>query len=153
MKNTTILFGDKYNGKPYQRVFVSPKERDEFFRIYLKNFNAKIEYIFRIEEYFNLMVVGFNSTLGDVSLVVIEPEDLVKLPDYIQHTKVMYVVDSIDEVYKNATENGIKILQKRTPNIMGAQGRLEISPNYIIELAEATNQDLFQNIEDKLALL
>ena len=89
------------------------------------------------------MVIGFNSPIGDVSLVVIEPSDLLKLPDYIQHTKVMYVVDSIAQVYENATKNDIKILQKRTPNIMGAQGRLELSNGYIIELAETTNKDLF----------
>lgn len=143
METQNNIFGENYVGKPYQRIFVSPAEKDQFVKNYIKLFNAKIEYVFRIKEYYNLMVIGFNSPIGDVSLVVIEPSDLLKLPDYIQHTKVMYVVDSIDQVYENATKNDIKILQKRTPNIMGAQGRLELSNGYIIELAETTNKDLF----------
>ena len=64
--------------------------------------NGKVEYAFRLEEYFNLLMVGLQSELGDVSLVVIAKEDRLKLPKYIQDTRMMYVVDSIDEVYRKA---------------------------------------------------
>jgi hypothetical protein len=83
------------------------------------------------------------SDLGNVSLVSIEPENFEKLPEYIRNTQTLFVVDSIDEVYETAKNKNIPILQPRTPNIMGAQGRLELAPGYIIELAETTNQSLF----------
>ena len=35
---------------------------------------------------------------------------------------------------------------------MGAQGRLELAPGYIVELAEATNEDLFFPDVDSLGL-
>lgn len=40
----------------------------------------------------------------------------------------MYIVDSIEEVYKEAEKRGIPILQKYTKNIMGGQGRLDFTP-------------------------
>lgn len=55
----------------------------------------------------------------------------------------MYIVDSIEAVYEEAEKRSIPILQKYTRNIMGAQGRLELAPCYIIELTEATNKSLF----------
>ncbi|GAB2851475.1 hypothetical protein GCM10022221_58620 [Actinocorallia aurea] len=81
--------------------------------------------------------------LGNVSAVVIEPENLAKPPSIIQETRTMYVVDSIDAVYAQVERLGVPILQPRTPNIMGAQGRLRLASNYIIEIVEATNEDLF----------
>lgn len=137
------IFGENLISGPYERVFLTPGEEGQYIRNYLDFFEGKVEYVFRLEEYYNLLVVGLQSPLGDVSLVVIAPEDRKKLPDFIQETQIMFVVDSIDEMYKKAQKAGIPILQKRTPNIMGAQGRLEFAPGYIIELTEATNQELF----------
>jgi hypothetical protein len=70
-------------------------------------------------------------------------EDRLKLPYFIQETRTMYIVDSIEAVYEEAEKRGIPILQKYTKNIMGAQGRLAFSPGYIVELTEATNKELF----------
>lgn len=151
--NNPNLFGKNLVSGPYERLFLEPGQEQQFIRNYLDFMDGKIEYIFRLEEYFNLMVVGLQSTLGNVSLVVISQENLAKLPDFIQHTKTMFVVDSIDEVYKTAEKNGVAILQKRTPNIMGAQGRLKLSDGYIIELAEATNEALFHPDIDALGLM
>lgn len=137
------LFAGHLVSGPYERVILTPEQAPQYIRNYLDYLDGKIEYEFRLKEYHNLQVVGLQSALGDVSLVVIENENLATLPDYIQQTKTMYVVDSIDAVYEKARLNGIPILQKRTPNIMGAQGRLLLAPGYIIELAEATNQSLF----------
>ena len=142
-KAAKTIFGKNFVSGPYERVFFEPGEERQYIRNYLDLFNGKVEYAFRLEVYFNLLVVGLQSELGDVSLVVIAKEDRLKLPEYIQDTRMMYVVDSIDEVYRKAKLNGIPILQKRTPNVMGAQGRLEFAPGYIIELAEATNPSLF----------
>ncbi|AMW78811.1 hypothetical protein AMD27_07910 [Acinetobacter sp. TGL-Y2] len=143
------LFAKHLISGPYERLFLNPGQEHAYIRNYQRILKGEIEYVFRLEEYFNLMVVGLTSKLGNVSLVVIEPTQLEKLPDFIQHTKTMYVVDDIEAVYRNAEQLGIPILQKRTPNIMGAQGRLELAPGYIIELAEATNEALFHpNLED-----
>lgn len=137
------FFADNFVSGPYERVFLKPGQEQQYIRHYIDFFDGKVEYLFRIKEYHNLMVVGLQSILGDVSLVVIEPENLATLPDFIQETKIMFVVDDIEAVYRKAEKNGIPILQKRTPNIMGAQGRLELAPGYIIELAETTNKALF----------
>lgn len=137
------LFAENFISGPYERVFLTPGEEKQYIRNYLDFFNGEVEYFFRLEEYHNLLVVGLKSILGHVSLVVIESEKLATLPDFIQETKIMFVVDDIDAVYAKAEKNAIPILQKRTANIMGAQGRLELAPGYIIELAEATNQSLF----------
>lgn len=125
-KAAKTIFGKNFVSGPYERVFFEPGEERQYIRNYLDLFNGKVEYAFRLEEYFNLLVVGLQSELGDVSLVVIAKEDRLKLPEYIQDTRMMYVVDSIDEVYRKAKLNGIPILQKRTPNIMGAQGALRV---------------------------
>lgn len=137
------VFADHFVSGPYERVFLAPGQEQQYIRNYIDYFNGEVEYVFRLEEYHNLMVVGLKSILGHVSLVVIEPEQLATLPDFIQDTKIMFVVDDIEAVYRKAEKNNIPILQKRTPNIMGAQGRLELAPSYIIELAEATNESLF----------
>lgn len=137
------LFAENFVSGPYERVFLAPGEEQQYIRNYIDLFNGEVEYLFRLEEYHNLLVVGLKSILGHVSLVVIEPEKLATLPDFIQETKIMFVVDDIEAVYRKAEKNNVPILQKRTPNIMGAQGRLELAPGYIIELAEATNQSLF----------
>ena len=150
LENT--FFADNFISGPYERVFLEPGQEKEYIRNYIDFFDGKVEYIFRIEEYHNLLVVGLQSVLGHVSLVVIENEKLATLPDFIQETKIMFVVDDIDAVYEKAEKNGIPILQKRTPNIMGAQGRLEFAPGYIIELAEATNEALFNPNLDTLDL-
>lgn len=137
------FFSENFISGPYERVFLTPEQAPQYMRNYLDFLGGKVEYVFRIAEYHNLQVVGLQSALGDVSLVVIEPGDLAKLPAFIQKTQIMFVVDSIDAVYEKAKKNGIPILQPRTANIMGAQGRLELAPGYIIELAEATNPALF----------
>ena len=137
------FFAENFVSGPYERLFLIPGQEQQYIRNYIDLLGGKIEYVFRLEEYHNLMVVGLQSPLGHVSLVVIEPEKLATLPDFIRNTKIMFVVDDIDAVYRKAEKNGIPILQKRTPNIMGAQGRLELAPGYIIELAEATNEALF----------
>lgn len=141
LENT--IFCDHFVSGPYERLFFEPGQERQYIRNYIDYYDGTVEYAFRLEEYFNLLVVGLKSPLGLVSLVVVSSENLAKLPDFLQKTKMMYVVDSIDAVYRKAEKNGIPILQKRTPNIMGAQGRLELAPGYIIELAEATNQSLF----------
>lgn len=143
---------DHFIGGVYERVFFEPGEEAQYVRNYLDFLDGEVEYEFRLAEYFNLRVIGLTSPHGNVSLVSITAEDRVKLPDFIQETKIMYVVDSIDAVYADATALGIKILQPRTENIMGAQGRLELSPGYIIELAEATNTDLFNPDVESLDL-
>ena len=141
MGNT--IFGKNLVSGPYERLFFKPGEEKPFIKNYIEFLGGEIEYFFRIEEYFNLLVVGLISDLGNVSLVSIEPENFEKLPEYIRNTQTLFVVDSIDEVYETAKNKNIPILQPRTPNIMGAQGRLELAPGYIIELAETTNQSLF----------
>lgn len=151
-KIENTFFAENLVSGPYERVFLEPGQEKQYIRNYIDLFDGHVEYVFRIEEYFNLLVVGLQSVLGDVSLVVLESEHVAKLPDFIRDTKIMFVVDDIEAVYRKAEKNGIPILQKRTPNIMGAQGRLEIAPGYIIELAEATNQDLFNPNLDDLAL-
>ena len=45
--------------------------------------------------------------------------------------------------YRKAETAGSPILQPRTQHIMGAQGRPELAPGDIVELAEATNESLF----------
>lgn len=142
-KIENTFFAENLVSGPYERVFLEPGQEQQYIRNYIDFLDGHIEYIFRIKEYFNLLVVGLQSSLGDVSLVVLESEHVAKLPDFIRDTKIMFVVNDIEAVYSKAEKNGIPILQKRTPNIMGAQGRLELAPGYIIELAEATNQELF----------
>lgn len=142
-KIENTFFAENLVSGPYERVFLEPGQEQQYIRNYIDLLDGRIEYVFRIKEYFNLLVVGLQSTLGDVSLVVLESEQVTKLPDYIRDTKIMFVVDDIEAVYRKAEKNAIPILQKRTPNIMGAQGRLELAPGYIVELAEATNQELF----------
>ncbi len=137
------LFAGHLESAPYERVFFEPGQELQYIRNYLDFFDGVVEYDFRIAEYFNLRVVGLQSPLGNVSLVVIEPENLAKLPEFIQQTKIMLVVDSIEAAYADAAAAGIPILQPRTENIMGAQGRLEFAPGYIVELVEATNESLF----------
>jgi hypothetical protein len=137
------LFAGHWISGPYERVFLAPSQAPQYIRNYIDFLGGNVEYAFRLKEYHNLQVVGLQSALGDVSLVVIEPVDLASLPDFIQQTKIMYVVDSIEAVYAKAQRNGVPILQTRTPNIMGAQGRLELAPGYIIELAETSNRALF----------
>lgn len=141
IKNT-FLAGHLLSG-PYERLFLTPEQEQAYMDNYLKNLDGVIEYEFRLEEYFNLKVIGLQSVLGSVSVVVMSEEDRKKLPYYIQETRIMYIVDSIEEVYKEAEKRGIPILQKYTKNIMGGQGRLEFAPGYIVELTEATNKDLF----------
>lgn len=138
----TFLKGHLISG-PYERLFLTPEQEKDYVQTYLNNLDGVIEYEFYLKEYFNLKVIGLQSALGSVSVVIISSEDRLKLPDYIQQTRTMFIVDSIDAVYEEAKKRGIPILQKRTPNIMGAQGRLELAPGYIIELTEATNRDLF----------
>ena len=140
---TDTIFADHLVSGPYERVFFEPGEELAYIRNYLDFFAGTVEYDFRIAEYFNLRVVGLQSPLGHVSLVAIADEDRKKLPDFIQETKILFVVDSIDAVYRKLEAAGIPILQPRTENIMGAQGRLQLAPGYIVELAEATNEDLF----------
>ena len=142
-KIENTFFAENLVSGPYERLFLEPGQEQQYIRNYIDLLDGRIEYMFRIEEYFNLLVVGLQSALGDVSLVVLESEHVAKLPDFIRDTKIMFVVDNIEAVYRKAEKNGIPILQKRTPNIMGAQGRLELAPGYIVELAEATNQALF----------
>lgn len=141
LENT--FFAENLVSGPYERLFLEPGQEQQYIRNYIDFFDGRVEYVFRIEEYYNLMVVGLQSVLGYVSLVILEPENVAKLPDFIQKTRMMYVVDDIEAVYRKAEKNGIPILQKLTPNIMGAQGRLELAPGYIIELAEATSKALF----------
>lgn len=141
IKNT-FLAGHLLSG-PYERLFLTPEQEKTYIDNYLKNLDGVIEYEFRLEEYFNLKVIGLQSVLGSVSVVIIADEDRQKLPYYIQETRTMYIVDSIEEVYKEAEKRGIPILQKYTKNIMGGQGRLEFAPGYIVELTEATNKELF----------
>jgi len=147
----TIFDGHFISG-PYERVFFEPGEEGRYIRNYIDHLNGEVEYEFRIAEYFNLRVVGLQSTLGDVSLVAISAENRRKLPAFIQETRILYVVDSIEAVYRAAEAAGIPILQKRTENIMGAQGRLELAPGYIVELAEATNRSLFHPDVESLGL-
>ena len=142
-KIENTFFAENLVSGPYERLFLEPGQEQQYIRNYIDLLDGRIEYMFRIEEYFNLLVIGLQSALGDVSLVVLESEHVAKLPDFIRDTKIMFVVDDIEAVYRKAEKNGIPILQKRTPNIMGAQGRLELAPGYIVELAEATNQALF----------
>ena len=142
-KIENTIFAEHFVSGPYERVFLQPGQEKQYIRNYIDFFDGRIEYLFRIEEYYNLLVVGLQSVLGDVSLVVIEPEHFAKLPDYIQHTQIMFVVDDIEAVYRKAEKNAIPILQQRTVNIMGAQGRLELAPGYIVELVETTNLELF----------
>lgn len=142
-KIENTFFAENLVSGPYERVFLEPGQERQYIRNYIDLLDGRIEYVFRIKEYSNLLVIGLQSSLGDVSLVVLESEEVAKLPDFIRDTKIMFVVDDIEAVYLKAEKNGIPILQKRTPNIMGAQGRLELAPGYIIELAEATNQELF----------
>jgi hypothetical protein len=146
------IFADHLVSGPYERVFFAPGEELRYIRNYIDFFDGTVEYDFRIAEYFNLRVVGLQSPLGHVSLVAIEDEHRVKLPDFIQETRILFVVDSIDAVYRKAEAAGIPILQPRTENIMGAQGRLELAPGYIVELAEATNESLFHPDVDSLGL-
>ncbi|RKG53919.1 hypothetical protein D7V64_05785 [Acinetobacter cumulans] len=146
------IFADHFVAGPYERVFLEPGQEQQYIRNYIDFLGGKIEYVFRLTEYHNLLVVGLQSALGHVSLVVLEADKLATLPDFIRDTKIMFVVDDIEAVYQKAEKNGIPILQKRTPNIMGAQGRLELAPSYIIELAEATNQALFNFDESALGL-
>lgn len=149
---TNTIFCDHLVAGPYERLFFEPGQECQYIRNYLDFYDGEVEYAFRLEEYYNLLVVGLKSPLGLVSLVVVSSENLAKLPDFLQKTKMMFVVDSIDAVYRKAEQNGIPILQKRTPNIMGAQGRLELAPGYIIELTEATNQSLFNPDLETLGL-
>ncbi len=137
------LFEGHLVGGPYERVFFEPGQELQYVRNYLDFLGGTVEYDFRLAEYFNLRVIGLQSPLGHVSLVAVAEEDRKKLPSFIQETKVLFVVDSIDAVYAKAEAAGIPILQPRTENIMGAQGRLELAPGYIVELAEATNESLF----------
>lgn len=137
------LFEGHLVGGPYERVFFAPGDELQYVRNYLDFFDGVVEYDFRIAEYFNLRVIGLQSRLGHVSLVAIEEENRAKLPDFIRETRTMFVVDDIDAVYAKARAAGIPVLQPRTENIMGAQGRLELAPGYIVELAEATNESLF----------
>lgn len=141
LENTFLA--DHLVSGPYERLFLSPDQEEAYMKMYLNDLDGVIEYEFNLAEYFNLKVIGLKSVLGSVSVVVISPEDALKLPEYIQKTRTMYIVDSIDEVYKEAEKRNIPILQKRTPNIMGAQGRLELAPGYIVEITEATNKELF----------
>lgn len=147
----TLFEGHLISG-PYERVFFEPGEELRYVRNYLDLLNGTVEYDFRIAEYFNLRVIGLQSPLGHVSLVAVAREDRAKLPDFIQETRILFVVDSIDAVYAKAEAAGIPILQPRTENIMGAQGRLELAPGYIVELAEATNESLFFPDVDSLGL-
>lgn len=140
--SNTFLAGHLVSG-PYERLFLTPEQEKAYVDSYLKNLDGVIEYEFRLKEYFNLKVIGLQSVLGSISVVIISEEDRKKLPYYIQETRTMYIVDSIKTVYEEAEKRGIPILQKYTSNIMGAQGRLELAPGYIIELTEATNKDLF----------
>ncbi|WP_040164346.1 VOC family protein [Microbacterium gorillae] len=139
----STIFDDHIIGAPYERVFFEPGAELQYVRNYIDLLGGTVEYDFRIAEYFSLRVIGLQSPLGNVSLVAIAAEDRAKLPAFIQNTNTMFVVDSIDAVYDKARAAGIPILQPRTENIMGAQGRLEIAPGYILELAEATNESLF----------
>jgi hypothetical protein len=148
----TTIFGDHLVGGPYERVFFEPGEELAYIRNYLDFLDGTVEYDFRIQEYFNLRVVGLQSPLGNVSLVAIGEEDRKKLPGFIQDTKILFVVDSIDAVYRDLEAAGLPILQPRTENIMGAQGRLELAPGYIVELAEATNESLFSPDVNTLGL-
>ena len=101
-KAAKTIFGKNFVSGPYERVFFEPGEERQYIRNYLDLLNGKVKYAFCLEEYFNLLMVGLQSELGDVSLVVIAKEDRLKLPEYIQDTRMMYVVDSIDEVYRKA---------------------------------------------------
>ncbi|MEV6162013.1 hypothetical protein AB0L71_08810 [Streptomyces sp. NPDC052052] len=147
------LFRDHLVSGPYERLFLTPGEEVEYVHNYLTLLDGILEYKFNIAEYHNLGVIGLQSVLGNVSAVVIEPENLKKLPTFIQDTRTMYVVDSIDAVYEQVEKLGVPILQPRTPNIMGAQGRLQFSSNYIIEIVEATNEDLFHPNPKELGYL
>lgn len=156
-KNTSevarTLLRDHLVGGPYERLFLTPGEEVEYVHNYLTLFDGILEYKFNIAEYHNLGVLGLQSVLGNVSAVVIEPENLKKLPLFIQETRIMYVVDSIDAVYEQVEKLGVPILQPRTTNIMGAQGRIRLASNYIIEICEATNEDLFHPDPKELGYL
>jgi len=138
----TMLAGHFVSG-PYERLFLTPDEEVEYVHNYLTLLDGVLEYKFNIAEYHDLGVIGLQSALGNVSAVVIDPADLTKLPTFIQETRTMHVVDSIDAVYEQVEKLGVPILQPRTPNVMGAQGRLRLASNYIIEIVETTNRELF----------
>lgn len=55
---------------PYERLFITPEQEQAYMDNYLKNLDGVIEYEFRLEEYFNLKVIGLQSVLGSVSVVV-----------------------------------------------------------------------------------
>lgn len=127
LENT--VFAEHLESGPYDGVFLEPGQEGRYIRNYIDFYDDVVEYDFRIAEYFNLRVVGLQSVLGHVSLVVVELENRAKLPDFIRETKMMYVVDSIEAVYDIARAKGIPILQPRTENIMGARARgVGVSP-------------------------
>ena len=76
-----------FEGKEYVRVFVKPEEEVNFVNSYIKNFDAKIEYIFDIEA-IDVRVIALISDFTNISAVVID--DVKKLPDMLQRTKLLY---------------------------------------------------------------
>lgn len=70
----TFLAGHLVSG-PYERLFLKPEEERAYVDSYLNNLDGVLEYEFNLEEYFNLKVIGLQSILGSVSVVIIEPEN------------------------------------------------------------------------------
>ena len=52
------VFADHFVSGPYERVFLAPGQEPQYIRNYIDYFNGEVEYVFRLEEYHNLMVVG-----------------------------------------------------------------------------------------------
>lgn len=124
--------------EPYIRVFVQPEAGRDFVRSYLRNFDARLEYVFNIPRLNNLQVVGITAALGNISAVITESLD--GFPEYLARTSVLYRTDDIQGTLRTAEAAGMKPLQNKTPVPIGFQGRFETPGGYVVELFEISQE-------------
>ncbi|WP_281613123.1 hypothetical protein [Flammeovirga sp. SubArs3] len=126
-----------YTSKEYIRIFIKFKDEKDFINSYIKNFNAKVEYVFEMPKYGQLRVVALTSPFGNISVVITDSFD--GFPEYLINTKVLYWTDDIDKVIAVAKKENFIIHQEKTPVPIGYQGRFEMPGGYVVELAEVND--------------
>ena len=127
-----------FSSKEYVRVFVSVAQGQAFVRGYLENFDAELEYVFSMPKLNNLKVVALRSHHGNISAVITDSLD--GFPDYLERTKILYWTEDMDKALAEAEKAGMTLLQPKTPVPIGFQGRFETPGDYVIELAEASEE-------------
>ncbi|MBO6185178.1 MAG: hypothetical protein J6O88_10930 [Chryseobacterium sp.] len=123
--------------EPFVRTFVSKDGAKLFLDNLINTFNAKIDFHFDHEPS-GSTVYSVTSDIGRFSVTATDNEQ----PDFISHTRAVYIVENIDDILVAARKTGIEIAQEKSPVPIGFQARLRLSKDNVMELAEWTQEHI-----------